>query len=94
LANLLVGCQLRAQMDQLFPDLSQFVQKHQVKQSQQHDTAITLHSYNDLVYVKNLSSPTITWIPGKVVKTIGLFSYHVELLSGHIFRCHVYAVRK
>ncbi len=83
-------------MDRLFPDLSLHVQKHQAKQPQQHDTAKPLRSFmiDDLVYVKDFSSPTLSWIPGKVVNVSGPLSYHVELQSGRVVRRHVDAVRK
>ncbi len=95
-AQLLMGRQLRTRLDRLFPDLSQRVQKHQAKQSQQHDTAKPLRSFmiDDSVYVKDFSSPTLSWIPGKVVKVSGPLSYHVELQSGRVVRRHVDAVRK
>ena len=95
-AQLLMGRRPRSRLDRLFPDMSQRVEKQQSKQAEQHDTAKPLRSFkvDDTVYIKDFSTPNLTWIPGKVVKVTGPLSYHVEVQSGKVVRRHVDAVRK
>ena len=95
-AQLLMGRRLRSRLDRLFPDTSQRVEEKQAKQALQHDTSKPLRTFkvNDTVYVKDFSTASPTWIPGKVVKVTGPLSYHVELQTGRIVRRHVDAVRR
>ncbi len=61
-----------------------------------HDTAKPLRSFmiDDSVYVQDFSSPTLSWISGKIVKVSGPLFYHVELQSGRVVCRYVDAVRK
>ena len=94
-AVLLMGRRLRSRLDRLFPNLTERVENQQSKQAKQHDSTKTLRTFKtgDRVFVKNFSTTPLTWIPGRVVKVTGPLSYHVELLSGHVVRRHVDAIR-
>lgn len=94
-STLLMGRRLRSRLDRFFPDLTLRVEDKQLKQAQQHDCSKPLRSFKqgDRVYVKDFTTSHPKWIPGKIVKTTGPLSYHVELLSGNVVRRHVDAIR-
>ncbi len=95
-AQLLMGRRPRSRLDTLFPDITQRVEKQQSKQAQQHDNSKPLRTFavGDTVYVRDFTTASPTWIPGKVTKVTGPLSYHVELESGCVVRRHVDAIRR
>ena len=95
-SQLLMNRRLRSRLDSLFPDTTSRVEKQQVRQAEQHDNSKPLRTFTvgDTVYTRDFSTPSPTWIQGKVTKVTGPLSYHVELSSGCVVRRHVDAIRR
>ena len=85
-ATLLMGCHLRSLLDWLSPNFSKRVENKQLKQAQHHHSIKLLRTFTigDTVYMKDFSTSTPTWIPGRVTETTGPLSYQAELLSGKV----------
>ena len=94
-AVLLMNRRFRSHLDRLIPDISQRVELRQSKQAEHHNNCKPLRTYStgDTVFVRDFSTPTTTWLPGKITKVTGPLSYHIELDTGCIVRRHVDAIR-
>jgi hypothetical protein len=91
-AELLMGRRLLSRMDLLYPEVSQKVEKQQLKQKLCHDNTKALRSFQagELVFAENFAdSPQQKWLAGKVLTSTGPLSYRVELQSGIVVRRHV-----
>ena len=72
-SQLLMNRRLRSRLDSLFPDTTSRVEKQQVRQAEQHDNSKPLRTFTvgDTVYTRDFSTPSPTWIQGKVTKVTG-----------------------
>ena len=86
-AELLMGRQPRAHLDQLIPNLQAQVQQKQLKQKARHDRTTRPKTFQigEPVFIRNFSRGP-TWLPGTIVRMQGPRTFKVELIDGCIWR--------
>ena len=95
-AELLMGRRLRSKLDLLYPELSDKVEKEQMRQKHSHDSGKPTRTFTigDHVYAKNFSNTGSKWLSGTVVDVTGPLSYCIELQDGYTVRRHVDSLRQ
>ena len=93
-AELLMGRQLRSQLDLLQPSIATRVQRRQEKQKAEYDQHAKQRSLspNDPVFVRNFASGA-KWLPGIVTELHGPLMLKVQLQDGPIVCRHLDHVR-
>ena len=93
-AELLMGRQLRAHLDQLTPNLQAQVQQKQQKQKDYHDQTSRSRTFDigDSVFIRNFTKGP-TWLPGTVLQKQGPRTFTIKLMDGRIWRRHVNHIR-
>lgn len=93
-SELIFGRRLRSPLDNLRPDLGKKSNLTKERQKLSHDSRVRYRNFvlGDLVYVKNYRSGD-TWLPGKIVKTLGSTMYAVLLNDGRCVRKHTDQMR-
>ena len=89
-AELLMGRQLRAHLDQLIPNLQAQIQQKQERQKDCHDQNSKIQKFEigDPVFIRNFTRGP-TWLPGTVLQMQGPCTFKVELNDGCVWRCHI-----
>ena len=93
-AELLLGRQPCAHLDQLAPNLHAQVQHKQLKQKVCHDQNSRPQTFEigDLVFIRNFTRGP-PWLPGTVLKTQGPRTFGIKLTDGRVWRRHVNHIR-
>ena len=89
-AELLLGRQPCAHLDQLAPNLHAQVQHKQLKQKICHDQNSRPQTFEigDPVFIRNFTRGP-PWLPGTVLKTQGPRTFGIKLTDGRVWRRHV-----
>ena len=89
-AQLLLGRQLRSQLDLLLPSIADKVQHNQNLQKRTHDYHARDRQLqlDDSVLAKNHGQGP-PWIPGKILKQSGAVTFMIELPDGRVIRQHL-----
>lgn len=95
-SELLIGYKLRCRINLLHPDLAKKVEDKQGKQKKYHDNTkpLRVYSVGDLVYAKNFSRSSDTWLEGQITRVSGPLSYVILLDHGGEIRRHVDHIRR
>ena len=93
-AELLLGRQPRAHLDQLTPNLQAQAQQKQLKQKVGHDQNSRPRTFKigDPVFIRNFTRGP-PWLPGTVLKIQGSRSLKIKLTDGRICRRHINHIR-
>ena len=91
---LFMGRSLRTRLDLLRPDVGGNVRDQQASQKDRYDgrSASRRFEIDQTVWVRNYREGP-RWVQGKVVDQVGPLSYHIQLPSGDLWRCHVDQLR-
>ncbi len=95
-AELLMGRRLHSHLDQLRPDVSKNVEKHQMTQKYHHDSHAKARSFviGDTVWVRNYTKSGYKWLPGIVSNYAGPVSYRIRLQENDcVIRRHADQIR-
>ena len=86
-AELMFGRKLQSPLDNIRPSLERKVYQYQERQKARHDSHARGREFEpgDTVYVRNYAAGN-RWLPGKVVKKLGLTMYAVLLEEGRSVR--------
>ena len=89
-AELMFGCCLRTQFDNLRPDLSKKARDAQLRQAKGHDVCTKPREFKvgELVYARNYGQG-LKWLPGEIVEKQGSTLYTVLLTDGRRVRKHM-----
>ena len=93
-AEMLFGRRPRSTLDLVIPDIITRVQKKQASHKASHDKRAKQRSFNvgDQVYIRNFTEGG-SWILGKIVKSLSLLSFLIELEDGRTVRRHIDHIR-